>query len=190
MNHAAKLGAAFVLGVLVGVAFALAWVALGAEAQAAHGAPAHYWHGPNGVRLPDPAHTPGATLEVSRAQVCRPGYAKAERDVTDATKQQVYALYGATKRKPNPDVAETWVCCEVDHLIPLALGGSNDVKNLWPQPYKPRPGAWEKDRVEAHLHREVCRGRLTIEAAQARVRSWVEEYGRAGRQPSPRRSSR
>ncbi len=51
---------------------------------------------------------------------------KLVRHVTPAQKRHAYALYGAT---PKPGV-----CCEVDHLIPLELGGSNDNSNLWPEP--------------------------------------------------------
>jgi hypothetical protein len=48
---------------------------------------------------------------------------------------------------------------EEDHLISLELGGHpTSEKNLWPEAYKPKPGAREKDRVENFLHDEVCAG--------------------------------
>jgi hypothetical protein len=53
-------------------------------------------------------------------------------------------------------------CCEIDHLIPLELGGSNDVKNLWPQPQDPRPGSFEKDSLENDLHHRVCNGEMSL----------------------------
>src|SRR5438477_344466 len=39
---------------------------------------------------------------------------------------------------------------EIDHLIPLELGGSNELANLRPQPYRRRPAAREKDLLENH----------------------------------------
>jgi len=38
--------------------------------------------------------TPGATLEVTTADICVPGYTKKVRDVPDSVKRQVYAAYG------------------------------------------------------------------------------------------------
>jgi hypothetical protein len=85
--------------------------------------------------LPDPKLTPGSTVSgAGAADVCTPGWASEHRHVTENMRDQVYAEYGRVR---GPD------CCEVDHLIPLELGGSNDMKNLWPEPDNPRPG-WEK----------------------------------------------
>jgi hypothetical protein len=44
------------------------------------------------------------------------------RNVPAAVKREAYAEYGRSKEKGK--------CCEVDHLIPLELGGSNRLKNL------------------------------------------------------------
>jgi hypothetical protein len=50
---------------------------------------------------------------------------------------------------------------EIDHLVPLCLGGSNSGKNLWPQQkYK------AKDKQEALLCRAVCSGKLSLGAAR------------------------
>jgi hypothetical protein len=66
-------------------------------------------------------------------------------------------------------------CCELDHLIPLELGGSNDNKNLWPQPDKPLPGWVDKDDFENELHAEVCEGTMTLSGALHCIASnWVE----------------
>lgn len=72
--------------------------------------------------------------------------------------------------------------CEIDHLISLELGGKNDIKNLWPQPYcdknaKGCLGAREKDEAENYLHKQICNGKITlIEAQKAIIKDWVKVY--------------
>lgn len=75
--------------------------------------------------LPDPKLTPGDTFEVGAFDICEAGYAKKVRNVPQAEKEAVYREYGITLHPPH--------AFEVDHLIPLELGGSNSIKNLWPE---------------------------------------------------------
>jgi hypothetical protein len=75
--------------------------------------------------LPDPKLTSGDTFDVSAEDVCVPGYAKKVRAVPAWLKRQAYAEYGITQYKTGD--------YEVDHLIPLSLGGSNSIRNLWRQ---------------------------------------------------------
>jgi len=127
--------------------------------------PLHY--DPARAVLPDAKLTPGDTFPgVSAADVCTSGWAGEHRHVTEAMRDRVYAEYGRV-RGPS--------CCEVDHLVPLELGGSNDLKNLWPQPDDPRPGDAEKDQLENELHHLVCAGKLSLADAQKCIASnWVE----------------
>ena len=68
---------------------------------------------------------------------------------------------------------------EVDHLISLELGGSNSIRNLWPEPYAGRWGARTKDVLENTLHDLVCSGRLTLRYAQhIEATNWVAAYRR------------
>ena len=54
---------------------------------------------------------------------------------------------------------ETPCPCEIDHLIPLGLGGSNRPRNLWPQSHSTVPcNSIANDRLERKLHAEVCVG--------------------------------
>jgi hypothetical protein len=41
------------------------------------------------------------------------------------------------------------VAYELDHLIPLELGGSNDLRNLWPQPFE---GEWNAHKAQPFGH--------------------------------------
>ena len=95
--------------------------------------------------LPDARMTPGDVLDVTKDDVCTPGYAEKVRDVPAEVKRQVYQEYGITSHRPGD--------FEVDHLISLELGGSNSIRNLWPQSYKTKPwNAHVKDELENHLH--------------------------------------
>jgi hypothetical protein len=66
---------------------------------------------------------------------------------------------------------------ELDHIIPLELGGCADCRmNLWMEPLAP-PGAHEKDRVENYLHREVCSDRVSLATAQKMIADdWYAVY--------------
>lgn len=67
---------------------------------------------------------------------------------------------------------------ELDHLIPLELGGCSDcVANLWPEPYNVSLGAHEKDKVENYLHDSVCSGKLSLAQAQNEIAAdWAGIY--------------
>ena len=122
--------------------------------------------------LPDPNMTPGSTFDVTAQDVCTYGYARKVRDVPAEMKRQVYREYGITSHGVGD--------YEIDHLIPLELGGSNSIKNLWPESYRTSPwNARVKDRLEAHLHTLVCSGQLDLKTAQQAIASnWIEAYKR------------
>lgn len=119
---------------------------------------------------PDPRMTPGATLPVTSGDFCTSGYSKKVRNVPSSVKRQVYEAYGIRSRKRGE--------YEVDHLISLQLGGSNSIKNLWPQSYKTQPwNAYVKDALENELHRQICAGQLDAKTAQQDIaRDWIAAY--------------
>jgi hypothetical protein len=92
---------------------------------------------------------------VTAVEVCRPGYSKSVRHVDGKTKTLVYREYGIEHHRSG--------AYEVDHLISLGLGGSNDIRNLRPESVDTQP--WNvraKDRLETQLHRRVCDGTLRL----------------------------
>jgi hypothetical protein len=118
---------------------------------------------------PDAACTPGAVLTSDVAAICTAGYSATVRKVPDSEKNAVYAEYGVTSHKTGE--------YEVDHLISLELGGSNDIANLFPEAAVPRPGFHEKDKLENYLHKQVCSGTVTLAEAQREIATdWVAVY--------------
>jgi hypothetical protein len=99
--------------------------------------------------LPDSHCTPGAYDPlVTAAKLCAPGYTtSAYRPPSAATTsfklREAFPAYGVV-----PQAA-----AELDHLVPLELGGANDAANLWPE-VGGIPNA--KDPVENRLHAWVC----------------------------------
>lgn len=118
---------------------------------------------------PNGSLTPGAILPVTKQQVCQPDYTSSVRDVTDTTKNEVFAEYGITYHPAG--------AYEIDHFVSLELGGSNDITNLWPEPALPVPGFHQKDLVEDYLHKQVCSGRITLQQAQQEISTdWYAVY--------------
>ena len=120
--------------------------------------------------MPDSACTPGAVVPgVTAAQICKAGYASSVRDVPSTEKDQVYAEYGITSHTTGE--------YEVDHLVSLELGGSNDISNLWPEAAAPPPGFHQKDQVENYLHDQVCSGSMSLPDAQKAIATdWEGVY--------------
>lgn len=120
--------------------------------------------------LPNPQITPGDALDVTPQDFCTPGYSKKVRNVPQAVKEQAYRNYGITHREPGE--------YEVDHLISLELGGSNSIKNLWPESFKTHPwNAHVKDQLENKLHELICDGKLDMKTAQQEIATdWIAAY--------------
>ena len=93
------------------------------------------------------------TQENLASTICRAGgYSDSVRppeSVTEPFKRVALSAYAETG--PSSQY-------ELDHLVPLGLGGASSVANMWPEPDDhPRPGfANSKDVVELELHDLVC----------------------------------
>ena len=77
---------------------------------------------------------------------------------------------------------------ELDHLVPLELGGSNDVSNLWPQisDLSLVDERNSKDAVELRVWRAVCRDRKVglVLAQEAFARDWTSAEKFLGLSPA------
>lgn len=148
----------------------------------ANSAPDTHPSSEDGWPLPDAARTPGEVFAAATTEaVCTGGWAEAHRDVTEAERHAVFASY----RIPYANHR----LYELDHLIPLELGGDNSARNLWPE-LGPDPNP--KDSLENRLHDLVCAGSLGLGSAQHAIATdWVAAYhlfvgpGGGGAPPAP-----
>lgn len=121
------------------------------------------------VSVPNPSLTPGATILLSQSEVCMESGAK-NKDVPVALRRRVFDEYGIRSAAAN--------AYEVDYLITPALGGADDIHNLWPQAYSATVwNARVKDALEDHLRDLVCDGQLDLATAQREIATnWIEAY--------------
>src|SRR5580704_1476035 len=151
--------------------------------ETANAAPGSCHYGPH--MTPDVGCTPGAadsrvTQDNLSSTICASGWSKKVRpsaSATDPIKRERMTAYGVSDQ-PAADY-------ELDHLIPIEMGGATEVKNLWPQPALPVPGFHEKDKLEgqydghsvAGLHGLVCSGQMDLATAQrAFSENWYAAY--------------
>ncbi len=124
---------------------------------------------------PDRRCSPGAYYsKLTKAVICSSGFHTSTiRNVPDSEKHQVeieYSLapegYGST--------------LEIDHIVSLELGGSNDIANLYPEKATlpgGAPGYHVKDKLENRLHDMVCDGEIGLRSAQRQIASnWQTLY--------------
>jgi hypothetical protein len=141
--------------------------------------------------LPNHMLTPGvARTDLTLKKICTTKWGKDARHVTAAMKQQVFTAYGLTGNKDPACIRDaSGRRCEIDHLVSRELGGADDVRNLWPQPYGSQPwNAVRKDCVETLLHKLVCAKNPTITLSQAQygIRTdWTAVYLRYYEPPVP-----
>jgi anti-sigma factor RsiW len=121
------------------------------------------------VSVPDASLTPGATILASRNQVCS-GSTPNNRAVPASLQRKVFEEYGIPGARS--------VAYEVDYLITPALGGADDIHNLWPQSYSETVwNARVKDALENRLRDLVCQGQLDLATAQRDIAvNWIDAY--------------
>jgi hypothetical protein len=118
--------------------------------------------------------TPGNILTMDATFLCIPGTPeKLHKDsIPESVVKQVFANYHITY--------PTTKAYQIDKYIPYSLGGSDNIKNLWPQGETPAPGYKEKDIAEKYLYDLMCNKTINITTAQERIKTdWVKVYQEA-----------
>ncbi len=87
-----------------------------------------------------------------------------------ALQRRVFDEYGIPGADPR--------AYEVDYLVTPALGGADDIRNLWPHSYSSTVwNAHVKDALEDRLRDMVCAGTLDLSAAQQEIATnWIAAY--------------
>jgi len=132
--------------------------------------------------MPSPKLTPGDTLDMSVDELCNPRRADIDDNIPVTVKRQVFDRYGISGDR---------IGYNIDHLIPAKLGGSNSIKNLWPQPISGEWSHHRKNQLERRLLKLVCSGSLDLRKAQQEIAAdWVSAYKKYIGDPVEKRSSR
>ena len=137
----------------------------------AHGRYVGGFTGQAAAVVPDPTLTPGAVRTANIGEVC----STSTRELRHWSRERddhIMAEYGL-QSGPHPQY-------EVDHLVPLCLGGADDDKNLWPQPRRSIEPTWSaerKDELEARMCALACSGELDVAEAQKLIsEDWTEAW--------------
>jgi hypothetical protein len=133
--------------------------------------------------VPDPKLTPGARAAVSQSQVCQM-MPNETRVVPASVGRLVFDHYGIDRPGAR--------AYELDYLIAPELGGADDPKNYWPQPYGVSEwNAHVKDALEERLHELVCEQKITLTEAQDDIaKNWILAYQKYFRTKEPMASHR
>lgn len=140
----------------------------------------------DGLPVPDPRCTPGGfNPEVTVAMLRAHDWSTRcirNCQTSEAQKHVTYSWYGI--RKPRENSGENQVC-ELDHLVPLELGGADGLGNIWPE-CGPQGVSLNqrdfklKDRVENYLADQVRTGQMPLREAQRGIANdWTQYLGEA-----------
>lgn len=131
---------------------------------------------------PDRRCSPGAFYSgLDSAVLCASSFRTGVvRNVPQAEKYAVEREYGMPARLYGRTI-------EIDHVVPLELGGANDIANLFPEPGSGAASYHSKDALENRAHDLVCAGRMTLRVAQSRIASnWETLYAQVFGAPPQR----
>lgn len=136
----------------------------------------------NGYPVPDPRCTPGGVVPGLSATTLRDPQWRTRCirncQSTEQQKHVAYAWYGLAAPVGNDGRDQV---CELDHLVPLELGGADGLGNIWPQC---GPDATtlknryfkRKDLVENYLASSVKAGTMSLEEAQRGIAADWTQY--------------
>jgi len=119
---------------------------------------------------PDPRVTPGGLCTANDPDFDGNVYGEqvphCNRNFSNSKKMAVARAYNVP-----PD---QWSNYEFDHLIPLCAGGSNDVRNVWPEILS---HAHMKDAVEDHVCSGMRAGLMSQKEAISTIFNWMRANG-------------
>lgn len=130
---------------------------------------------------PVPLHPPSGALNDDvtqsniRQTICVSGWTATVRPSTSYT-NGLKARLLREQGLPRSDAPKY----ELDHLIPLALGGHpRKPENLWLQSWTGEWNAHVKDRLEVKLKTMVCKGQISLQRARHAIATdWVAAFKR------------
>jgi hypothetical protein len=121
---------------------------------------------------PDRCCSPGAYYtKLTKAMICSSTFRTSTiRNVPESEKFAVEREYGMAPSHYGQSL-------EIDHIVSLELGGSNDIANLFPEELFAHPGYRIKDKLENKLHDLVCDGKMTLRSVQRAIaKDWQALY--------------
>src|SRR5882724_6880067 len=120
------------------------------------------------AQLPSSFQTTGNKSKANEAQVCAADFEASVKPMAKWQREQALERYG---KRPEDFTGE------LDHLIPISLGGTNDPENLWPLPANKDMGPDQKRELDLKLHELVCPKTLKLKDAQDAIKKdWVKAY--------------
>jgi len=120
------------------------------------------------AQLPSNYKTPGATMKANNAQICAADFTSQAKPVAGWQRAEALERYGLRPDNFTGDL---------DHLVPVSLGGSNDPDNLWPFHAQGDFTLDAKNALAAKLRDMVCAGKISLKDAQdAFKKDWTKAY--------------
>jgi hypothetical protein len=121
------------------------------------------------AQLPDNFKTPGATTKANQAAICEAGFVRGVKPASSREQADALERYGIRPESFKGDL---------EHLVPVALGGSNDPDNLYPFHTNSNELTLEaKHQLADKLQAMVCSGKLSLKEAQAAFKKdWTKAY--------------
>ena len=122
--------------------------------------------------VPDPRLTPGVARAINLNDVCTKSYSDDAQLLPVSVQKKVLQEYGIEGDRSRD--------YRLDYLISPQLGGTDDIRNLWPEPESSTQWNMEaKDALEDRLHQLVCQGKVDVLTAQRDLATdWVSAYKR------------
>jgi hypothetical protein len=122
---------------------------------------------------PDRQCPPGAYYsKLTKSRICAADFRTDPiRNLPQSEKNDVKVEYGLQP-------VSFGTALEIDHIVSLELGGSNDIANLFPEKANVDPAGYHvKDKLENKLHDLVCDGKRQLRATQRKIASdWQALY--------------